>query len=338
MPLRRDILKGGVTLGRPALRACPAWRCTRSLRRSALHRRWQTAGSPRLIAARAGGHTLADPQGEVVALLLAPHGRWLSANGMIVGLTGYSDFVLARDVLRGTSRPVRHAVSLNGMAQMETTLTAASAPPARWTLYWVRRRGAKTRGRPAFSGWPDRFRIFNKRLVAVDTLEFDFIVIGAGSAGSVLANRLSADPAVRVLLLEAGGEANHPYVRMPLGFSRRCAVPTLPGNSPPNPNPCGRQSFPCRAGGCSADRRRSMAWSISGGIRAISTIGRRGCTGWDYASVLPYFKRSEDHWTGGNRWRGRGGPISVQPVDTSRLMATNCAPRQHSAAIPTTRL
>jgi hypothetical protein len=62
-------------------------------------------------AARAGGHTLADPQGEVVALLLAPHGRWLSANGMIVGLTGYSDFVLARDVLRGTSRPVRHAVS-----------------------------------------------------------------------------------------------------------------------------------------------------------------------------------------------------------------------------------
>jgi choline dehydrogenase len=67
-------------------------------------------------------------------------------------------------------------------------------------------------------------------------------------------------------------------------------------------------------------------------------LGGAGCTGWDYASVLPYFKRSEDHWTGGNRWRGRGGPISVQPVDTSRLMATNCAPRQHSAAIPTTRL
>ncbi|WP_194917457.1 hypothetical protein [Novosphingobium sp. NBM11] len=124
MPLRRDILKGGVTLGAVGLAGLPGLASALDLSgdpRFIVDGRLPEA--PRLIArARAGGHTLADPQGEVVALLLAPHGRWLSANGMIVGLTGYSDFVLARDVLRGTSRPVRHAVSLNGMAQMETTL------------------------------------------------------------------------------------------------------------------------------------------------------------------------------------------------------------------------
>ena len=124
MALRRDILKGGAALGAAGFAGLPGMASALDFSgapRFIVDGRLPEA--PRLIAqARAGGHTLADPQGEVVALLLAPHGRWLSADGMIVGLSSYSDFVLARDVLRGTSRPVRHAVSLNGMAHGEPVL------------------------------------------------------------------------------------------------------------------------------------------------------------------------------------------------------------------------
>ncbi len=154
---------------------------------------------------------------------------------------------------------------------------------------------------------------------------FDYCVVGAGSAGCVLANRLSADPANKVLLLEAGGSDRRFWVRVPIGYARTYFDPAVNWmyQSQPEPALDGRQSYWPRGkllGGSSSIN--AMAY-VRGQQEDYDAWERLGNPGWGWADVLPFFKRSEDHVGGANTHHGAGGPLHV--ADISRRVHPLCA-------------
>ncbi len=151
---------------------------------------------------------------------------------------------------------------------------------------------------------------------------FDYIIVGAGSAGCALAYRLSEDPARRVLLLEAGGRDRHPVIQMPLGFAYLMKHKTLNWNYWTEPEP--------------QLNMRQLSWprgKVLGGSSSINGMvyirGQRedfdhwsalGNTGWGYDDVLPYFKRGERKAEGANDFHGDSGPLWVEEVPASEKL------------------
>jgi choline dehydrogenase len=163
--------------------------------------------------------------------------------------------------------------------------------------------------------------------------EFDYVVVGAGTAGCVLANRLSADPAKRVLLLEAGGRDNYFWIHIPVGYLYTMGNPRtdwcLVTEAEPGLN--GRAlNYPRGKvlGGCSAIN--GMIY-MRGQARDYDHWRQLGNAGWSWEDVLPYFTRSEDHWLGGDEFHGSGGEWRVEPprvaweiLDAFREAAAQC--------------
>jgi choline dehydrogenase len=152
---------------------------------------------------------------------------------------------------------------------------------------------------------------------------YDYIIVGAGSAGCVLANRLSADPQVRVLLLEAGPRDWNPFIHMPAGLSKLVNFKSLNWNYETEPEPAlnNRRLYWPRGkvlGGSSS----IIAMCYSRGHRSdYDDWAAAGNPGWGWDDVLPYFKRAEDQSRGESALHGTGGPLSVDDLSFTNALS-----------------
>ena len=162
---------------------------------------------------------------------------------------------------------------------------------------------------------------------------FDYVVVGAGSAGCVLANRLTADGRTRVLLLEAGPRDTNPWIHIPLGYGKLFARQDVNWayESEPEPSLNGRRIFTPRG-------------KVLGGSSSINGLvyirGQPedfdgwGIPGWGWTDLLPYFKKSEDQSRGADAWHGVGGPLLVSDLPDRHELADAFVASAASLGVP----
>jgi choline dehydrogenase len=160
----------------------------------------------------------------------------------------------------------------------------------------------------------------DERTGADDDEVFDYIIVGAGSAGCVLANRLSTDPTIRVLLLEAGPPDRYPWIHIPVGYFKTMHNPQTDWclKTEPDPGLAGRRLAWPRGRVLGGSSSINGLLYIRGQSADYDQWRQLGCEGWSYEDVLPYFRRAEHNERGADAFHGDKGPLYVSDMRVRR--------------------
>src|SRR6202012_3741117 len=173
---------------------------------------------------------------------------------------------------------------------------------------------------------------------SADSARFDYIVVGAGSAGCVLANRLTASGRHPVLLLETRGPDRHMWIHIPLGFAKlfNNAKVNWLYKSEPEPELNNRQIIQPRGKVLGGSSSINGLLYIRGQHEDYDHWRQLGNAGWSFQDVLPYFKRAEDQQRGADDLHGVGGPLSVSDVGEAHPLCEAFIEAAEQSGIPRT--